>query len=62
MTPKQAQIIRCMALDHADWNGKMWELHNHGYTPAEVRDALDALERLAGNEVEESSLDNYTPQ
>ena len=48
MTPEQAEIVAVMALDYAAWNGKMLELHNKGYTPEQICDALNALYRLAG--------------
>jgi len=62
VTPRQAQLIRDLALDQSDWNHAMWGLANEGYEPAEIKEALEALDRLAGDEPRESTLDDYTPR
>ena len=57
MTPEQARIISIMAFDHADWNGKMWELFNHKYTPEQVADAINARNVLCGKKPDQKPED-----
>lgn len=56
-----AHILLIMVFDFADWNGKLWELSNRGYTPKQVCDALNALNLLAGKPAEQT-IEDCTPR
>ncbi len=42
------EIILIMALDFADWDSKMWGLHNQGFSPKQVAEALNSLSKATG--------------